>query len=60
MILFLRVLLFIIIFFFIYLFFLIYFLFLSKSSTNYFWFDNLYRIHNICKYFEFMSVHIQK
>ena len=25
-----------------------------------FWCDYLYMIHNICKYFEFVSVHIQK
>ena len=45
---------------FIYLFIFIFLLFLSKSSNNYFWCDNLYRIHNICKYFEFVGVHIQK
>ena len=36
------------------------FSFLSKSSNSSFQCDNLYRIHNICKYFEFVSVHIQK
>ena len=47
-----------ILFLFIYLF--LFFFFLSKSSNSYFCCDNLYRIHNICKYFEFVSVHIQK
>ena len=32
----------------------------SKSSNSNFWCNYLYRIHNICKYFEFVRVHIQK
>ena len=44
---------------FFYLFFFFFcFFFLSKSSNNYFWCDNLYRIHNICKYFEFVNSEI--
>ena len=36
------------------------FFILSKSSNSYFRCDNLCRIHTIRKYFEFVSVHIQK
>ena len=34
--------------------------FCQKSPISDFWCDYLYMIHNICKYFEFVSVHIQK